>query len=97
MDSEESVLQEALLLLDRGQPKSAEPLLRALIGAAKTPDSALLLRSLVALGECLAVTGRPGEARRLLLRALAFTVTVTDEVVRFERERAQEMLEELDE
>lgn len=53
------------------------------------------MRCLVALGECLAVTGRPGEARRLLLRALAFEAA--DEIVELERERARELLGELDE
>lgn len=95
MNSDESVFLRAMLLLDRGQPKSAEPLLRALVESTEGSDRELLMRCLVALGECLAVTGRPDEARRLLLRALAFEAT--DQIVEFERERAQELLEELDE
>jgi hypothetical protein len=97
MDSEEAVLQKALLLLDRGQPKSAEPLLRALIRSAEpSADRALLLkRSLVALGECLAVTGRPVEARQRLQQALA--IEVAEVSVKLDRERAHEILEELEE
>ncbi len=97
MDSEEAVLQKALLLLDRGQPKSAEPLLRALIRSAEpSADRALLLmRSLVALGECLAVTGRPAEARQRLQQALA--IEVAEVSVELDRERAHEILEELEE
>ncbi|WP_449280964.1 tetratricopeptide repeat protein [Leucobacter sp.] len=97
MNSDESVLQKALLLLDRGQPKSAEPLLRALIRSTESSadHTALLLRGLVALGECLAVTGRPAEARRLLERVTSFDAA--GEAIDFAHERARELLEELDE
>ena len=88
----DSLLNKALLLLDRGLMEKGEQCLRnAIIASEADNDDLVLARSLCCLGDLLALQGRTKEARPYLERVIEFSRP--DDVLDYEIKRAHELLE----
>lgn len=93
-DETNQQFNEALHLLDAGEPARAEETLRAVIAAAESEaDPEAEVRGRVVLADLLVEAGRGEEAAPLLKQALA--TAVEDDLVDVERARASELLARL--